>query len=76
MQQRDATAPSDRHPLWQLLDGLQMDLRAADKKLVQIRSYVAGLNIGEKAPSSLPCPGCDLRGGQHLLDCPTLLGQL
>jgi hypothetical protein len=47
---------SDRHEIWELLDGLQMDIRAASGKLVALRSYVAGLDLPE--PSTVTCPHC------------------
>lgn len=50
---------SDRHHVWELLDGLQMDLRAASAKLVALRSFVIALDL--PAPSAVTCPHCDLR---------------
>jgi len=50
---------SDRHQIWELLDGTQMDIRAASAKLVALRSYVAGLDLPE--PSTVTCPHCGLK---------------
>lgn len=50
---------TERHELWTLLDQAQMDIRALSAKLVQIRSYVAGLDLPDRA--SVTCDTCGLR---------------
>lgn len=52
-----------RHEIWELLDGLQMDLRAANAKLVALRSYAANLSLEDKRPS---CPHCGYRAAMNL----------
>ncbi len=49
---------TQRPELWQLLDGIQQDIRAATSKLVQIRSLVASLNVVDKQRPA--CPDCGL----------------
>ena len=41
---------------WELADGIQMDLRAAEAKMVSLRSILAQMNIPE-APTSV-CEFC------------------
>lgn len=45
-----------RHPVWELLDRLQMDSRAQAAKLVELRALVASLDLTE--PSRPKCPDC------------------
>jgi len=47
---------SDRHPLWQLLDRLQMDIRSMDAKLVEIRSLISQLQLAP--PTRHLCVDC------------------
>lgn len=47
-----------RHDIWQLADRLQMDLRAAQAKLVELRSMLATLDLPHAA--QLKCPTCGL----------------
>lgn len=44
------------HPIWVLLDKLQMDNREQAAKLVELRSYVASLNLPD--PKRRECPEC------------------
>lgn len=50
---------SDRHAIWQILDKLQMDNRAQAAKLVELRSYIAGLNLPD--PEASICPTCGVK---------------
>ena len=50
---------SERHDIWQVADALQMDLRAASAKLVELRGRLAGLEL--PAASSVTCPQCGLK---------------
>lgn len=50
------TKESHRHPIWVLLDQLQMDNRAQAAKLIEIRSYVANLALPEEHLHH--CPEC------------------
>lgn len=50
---------SERHEIWAVADALQMDLRAASAKLVQLRSKLAGLDLPEA--SSVECPKCQYK---------------
>lgn len=45
------------HPVWQLLDQMQMDLRQLSARMVELRAHVASMNLDEH-PSSFPCPDC------------------
>lgn len=51
--------PKERHDLWQVLDKLQMDLRAAQAKLTEARSMLAGLDLPD--PKLVKCPRCGLQ---------------
>ena len=41
---------TERHPVWQLLDRLQMDNRAQAAKLVELRAAFAAMALPEKEP--------------------------
>jgi len=65
----------ERHPVWEILDGLQMDLRASNAKIVELRarlSQMDGLPEGLpriNGPVTAPaCPGCGCNGA-HAADC-------
>lgn len=47
---------TERHELWQVLDALQMDLRAASAKLVEVRARVSSLDLPDA--TNVPCPHC------------------
>lgn len=49
---------TDRHPIWQLADEIQMDLRAATSKLVSLRAQIAALNLDATAGQRPECPIC------------------
>ncbi len=49
---------SDRHDVWTLLDGIQMDIRGATNKMVALRALVSQLEL--PAPTALDCPVCGL----------------
>lgn len=56
---------SERHDVWKLADAMQMDLRAAQAKLVEMRSILAGMNLPE--PSTLRCQcGLSFKGPRTL----------
>jgi hypothetical protein len=55
---------SERHPVWQLLDKLQMDNRAQAAKLVELRALVAGLGLPEYEPAI--CPDCGTKFSSKL----------
>lgn len=48
-----------RHDIWQLADKIQMDLRAAQAKLVELRSMLAALDLPDETRTT--CPRCELR---------------
>jgi hypothetical protein len=50
---------TERHDIWHVADGLQMDLRAAQAKLVELRARLAQLDLPE--PSAVTCPRCGLK---------------
>jgi len=41
---------SHEHPVWQMLDKLQMDNRAMAAKLVELRAHVAALELPDESP--------------------------
>jgi hypothetical protein len=49
---------ADRHPIWQLADQLQMDLRAASAKLVELRAQLASIDLGDTNAGRVTCPTC------------------
>lgn len=55
-----------RHEIWKVLDAIQMDLRAAQAKLVTLRSIVAQHNYPDATSSSCPECGLKLRGPRTL----------
>lgn len=59
---------TERHEIWKFVDGIQMDLRAAQGKMISLRSYLAGLNIPEQ--EQLVCPKCGvpLKGERTLAE--------
>jgi hypothetical protein len=59
---------TDRHDIWQVADALQMDLRAASAKLVELRARLASIDLPD--PTSVTCPTCDvkLRGQRTLAE--------
>jgi hypothetical protein len=61
---------TDRHQIWTLLDGLQMDLRAAQAKLVALRSYAAGMNLPDTKRVTCAVDGChvDAAGPRQLAE--------
>lgn len=52
---------SDRHEIWELLDGIQMDLRAATAKMVALRSFASNLDLPAPSEVTCPIPTCGLR---------------
>lgn len=50
---------TERHEIWKVADGLQMDIRNASTKLVELRARLAGLDLPD-APS-VTCPKCDYK---------------
>lgn len=51
---------TNRHPVWVILDKLQMDNRAQAAKLIELRSYVANLQLPDEHLHH--CPEC---GASH-----------
>jgi hypothetical protein len=49
----------ERHELWQVLDAIQMDLRAASAKMTEARSILSGLALPD--PKTVTCPRCGLK---------------
>jgi len=54
---------SERSDLWRLADAIQMDLRAAQTKMVELRSILASLSLPDSRPS---CPLCGYRSAMNL----------
>jgi hypothetical protein len=69
---------TDRHMIWQLLDRIQMDDRVRAANLVELRSYIASLNLEAGwtpprpgSPTALhpdACPECEIVAG-HTSEC-------
>jgi hypothetical protein len=59
---------SERHDIWAVADALQMDLRSAQAKLVELRARLAALDLPK--PSESICPNCQLplRGPNSLAE--------
>ena len=54
MDKRSGTA--QRHDIWQVADALQMDLRAASAKLVELRARLSALDLPGRNETA--CPVC------------------
>jgi hypothetical protein len=50
---------TERHEIWKVLDGLQMDARAIASKIVALRAMVAQMDLPE--PLEKDCPRCGIR---------------
>lgn len=61
---------TDRSELWALADGLQMDIRNAQAKLVALRSRLAALPESAHRPRTEVCPTCGVVADYHAADCP------
>lgn len=48
---------SDRHPVWELLDKIQMDNRDMAARIVELRAHFASLEIGETQGQWQPALG-------------------
>ena len=55
---------SERHPIWQMLDKLQMDNRQQATKLVELRALVAGIELPD--PEASVCDRCGIKFRSHL----------
>jgi hypothetical protein len=49
---------ADRHPIWRMLDEMQMNNRADAAKLVEIRAQLATIDLGGKISSRVQCDVC------------------
>lgn len=66
-----------QHRIWQLADAIQMDLRAAQAKMTEMRSYLANLDLPNRdsytfmnGPVTAPCcDECGCGGEAHTVDC-------
>lgn len=56
---------SKRHPLWDLLDQVQMDLRNAQGKLTAVRQQLAAMDLTDALTSE--CPVCKTTFGSRLV---------
>lgn len=59
---------TERHDIWQVADALQMDLRAATAKLVELRARLAALDLPTNNASACPTCGVKLRGPNTLAE--------
>ena len=51
---------SERHAIWKIADQLQMDLRAAQAKLVELRARLAAIDLPGRNETICPHEGCGL----------------
>lgn len=58
----------ERHDIWQVADALQMDLRAASAKLVELRARLSALDLPKPAEQACPHCGLPCRGPQTLTE--------
>lgn len=47
---------SERHEIWEIVDRMQMDIRALSVRMVELRAQLAALNLPK--PETLRCPHC------------------
>ena len=59
---------SERHDIWQVADALQMDLRAAQAKLVELRARLAALDLPGRNETVCPTCGLPFPGPQTLAE--------
>lgn len=59
---------SDRHEIWKVADALQMDLRAASAKLVELRARLSSLELPEPTESVCQVCGIACRGPYTLAE--------
>lgn len=59
---------TERHDIWQVADALQMDLRAATAKLVELRARLAALDLPAGSGSTCPACGLKMRGPKTLAE--------
>ena len=59
---------TERHDIWQVADALQMDLRAATAKLVELRARLAALDLPTESGSTCPACGLKTRGPKTLAE--------
>jgi hypothetical protein len=59
---------SARHDIWAIADAIQMDLRAAQAKLVELRSYLANLDLPDTSSVTCSFCGVKLRGPNTLAE--------
>lgn len=50
---------SERHDIWKIADAIQMDLRAASAKLVQLRALLSTIDLPD--PITATCPFCSVK---------------
>lgn len=60
------------HPVWELLDRAQMDIRNAQARLVELRSLVAQTQLAPPRTPKPACSDCGVAEPMHAADCPTL----
>jgi hypothetical protein len=58
----------ERHEIWAVADALQMDLRAAAAKLVELRARLAALDLPGKEATVCPTCGVSCAGPQTLAE--------
>lgn len=66
---------TDRHEIWKLADRLQMDIKNADARLVELRSHLARLKLPELEQAQHLCPECKTGGVTHDLRTATKLAE-
>ena len=59
---------TERHEIWKVADAIQMDLRAAQGKMVTLRSKLAALDLPEEDQTNCPKCGVPCRGPNTLAE--------
>lgn len=60
---------TDRHPVWQLLDKIQMDAKALDRKVDELRRLMLGFELKTELGFSPTCGECGIGAGLHAAGC-------
>ena len=59
---------SERHDIWKVADAIQMDLGAAQAKMVQLRAKLAAVDLPGKEQTTCPRCGAKLPGALTLAE--------
>jgi hypothetical protein len=59
---------TERHDIWAIADAIQMDLRAAQAKMVELRAHLAQLDLPDTTGVTCSSCGVKLRGPNTLAE--------